>query len=43
MAYKPSFKPKCWVDSVPVYGGMTVFGNSGVGPTFINSEGDPLF
>lgn len=43
MVYKPTFKPKCWVDSVPVYGGMAGFGNGGVGPAFVSSDGDPLF
>lgn len=42
MVYKPTFKPKYSVDSVPVYGGMAVLGNSGVGPAFVSSEGDPL-
>lgn len=37
MVYKPTLKPKCSVDSVPVCGS-----NSGVGPALVSSEGDPL-
>lgn len=42
MVYKPTSKPKGWVDSVPVYGGMAI-GNSGVGSAFVSSKGDPVF